>query len=375
MRVAIVTESFLPQVNGVANSVLRVLEHLRRLGHEALVLAPATQGKAPREYAGFPVEPLTCLPFPGYREVQVTTSTSFTVEAKLAAFKPDVVHLASPILIGYKGLIAAKRLNLPTVAVYQTDVPSYAGRYGMPLAEPLLWWRIRQMHRLATVTLAPSSAARRQLLDHGVPAVGLWGRGVDTVRFDPAHRDEAWRAAIAPGRKLIGYVGRLAAEKQVADLRVLSDIPATTTVVIGDGPARPDLETLLPRATFMGQRVGHDLARMLASFDVFVHPGELETFGQSLQESLASGVPVIAPARGGPLDIVRPSHTGWLYPPGDLRALRASVLDLIGDESKRRAFGRAARATTRDLTWDRVCDQLLSHYERAIFTHSVGDRV
>lgn len=374
MRIAIVTESFLPQVNGVTNSILRVLEHLRRLGHDALVLAPGNQGEAPREYEGFPVEPLTCVPFPGYREVQVTTSTSFTVEAKLAAFKPDVVHLAAPFLIGYKGLLAAKRLGLPTVALYQTDIPSYAARYGLALAEPLLWWRIRQMHRIATVTLAPSTAARQQLLDHGVPRVDLWGRGVDTTRFDPAHRDDAWRAEVAPGKKLIGYVGRLAPEKQVADLRVLADIPGTQTVIIGDGPTRPDLQSVLPHARFLGQRGGADLARLLASFDLFVHPGELETFGQSLQEALASGVPVIAPAKGGPIDIVQPSHTGWLYPPGDLPALRASVLDLIGDDAKRHAFARAARAATIGRTWDKVCDQLMGHYERAIFAHRVGDR-
>lgn len=368
MRIAIVTESFLPQVNGVTNSVLRILEYLHDHGHDAVVLSPGGPS-VPAHIHGFDVRPVTAVPLPGYRDVRVGTSTSATLESTLRDFAPDVVHLAAPFVIGYRGLLAANRLGIPTVAVYQTDVPSYASRYRMSVAEPLLWGRVRQIHRLATVTLAPSRSALRQLHAHQVPRVKMWGRGVDTVRFSPQFRDEHWRAEHARGRSIVGYVGRLAPEKQVADLRMLTDIPDTQLVIVGDGPERSRLERLLPDALFTGQLEGAALSRAFASMDVFVHPGELETFGQTLQEALASGIPVIAPAKGGPLDIVQPSHTGWLYPPGRLDVMRARVRDLLGDDAKRAAFSRSARDSTLGVSWEQVCDQLLDHYRQACVLH------
>ena len=163
------------------------------------------------------------------------------------------------------------------------------------------------------------------------------------MRFAPEHRDAAWRDAVAPrGERIVGYVGRLAPEKQVDDLRALADLPGTRLVIVGDGPSRPALERAFPDAVFTGHLSGAALAQAMAGFDVFVHPGESETFGQTIQEALASGVPVVATGTGGPVDLVRSSIDGWLYRPGDLRDLRARVGDLVGDEGKRRAFAAAA---------------------------------
>ncbi len=364
MRVAIAAESFLPHVNGVTNSVLRVLEHLRAVGHQAVVLAPAAG--APASYAGFEVVGLPCVPLPGYSQVRVTMSTRPTIARVLADFRPDVVHLASPFALGYRAAQASRWFGLPVVGVYQTDLPGYARRYGFPAAEPLLWSALRRIHSLATLNLAPSSAARTQLLAAGIGNVEVWGRGVDTERFDPGRRTSRVRAQLCadPDRPLIGYVGRLAAEKQVADLAVLADLGQL--VIIGDGPARADLERVLPNAKFTGHLGGEDLADALAAVDVMVHPGELETFGQSIQEALASGVPVIAPASGGPLDLIRPSHNGWLYRPGDLRSMRDFVADLLGDPRKRLAFAAAARAGVERRRWSDVCAELVGYYEQAV---------
>ncbi|MGY4719741.1 glycosyltransferase [Naumannella cuiyingiana] len=370
MRVAVVTESFLPQVNGVTHSVLRVLEHLRDNGHEAIVLAPSAGGRAPARYAGFPVVHLPSVAMPGYASFRVATTPQWLIERELSAFAPDVVHLAAPFAMGQRALAAARRLDLPTVAIYQTEIPTYAARYGLPQAEPLLWKWVRNVHQLATMTLAPSRAARKQLIDIGVRRVGLWGRGVDSVRFHPAKRDKAFRRRYARrGEMLIGYVGRLAPEKQVDDLEVLADLPGTRTVIIGEGPRRAELEQILPHAVFLGQRTGDELPRALASMDLFVHPGELETFCQSIQEAQASGVPTIAPARGGPIDLIDPSRTGWLYSPGDLAGMRAHVRDLLGDDRKRANFGAAARAAVEHRTWPYMCDRLLGHYAEAIAEH------
>lgn len=366
MRVAIITESFLPAMNGVTNSVLRVVEHLTRHGHRVLVVAPDAPG-LPRQWHGARVVGMASVGLPGYPQVRLAATPRLSLESTLAEFRPHVVHLASPINAGYRGLLAAEGLGLPTVAVYQTDVPAYAARYKVPALEQWLGDRVRRIHTSATLNLAPSTSGLAALARLGVTDAELWGRGVDGVLFHPGRRDEALRRQVAPPHhRLVGYLGRLAPEKQVADLHVLADLPDTTTVVIGDGPDRAELETRLPGAVFLGELRGEPLARALASLDVFVHPGELETFGQTIQEAMASGVPVIAPASGGPVDLVDPSRTGWLYPPGRLDELRRHVRDLTGDDVKRRAFGATARRATEPRTWAALGARLVGHYESAI---------
>ena len=169
---------------------------------------------------------------------------------------------------------------------------------------------------------------------------------------------------------MVGYVGRLAPEKQVEDLRAIADLPGVRLVIVGDGPDRPALERLLPGAHFAGFLGGEDLARAMASFDVFVHPGESETFCQTIQEAMASGVPVVATGAGGPLDLVHSSRDGWLYRPGDLAELRSRVLDLTGDDAKRRAFSVRAREAVAGRGWDRLGDELIEHYEAVAEAHA-----
>jgi phosphatidylinositol alpha 1,6-mannosyltransferase len=284
-------------------------------------------------------------------------------------FRPDVVHVASPFVLGWQALRAAELAGIPSVAVYQTDIPSYAEKYGVPGAAPALMRHLGRLHRRATLTLAPSSSAVERLAAAGVQddRVRIWRRGVDTERFAPGRRSERWRRGVAaPGDVIVGYVGRLALEKQVEDLRVITGLPGVRLVVIGDGPSRPALERLLPDAHFTGFLGGDALAEAMASLDVFVHPGERETFCQTVQEALASGVPVVATGAGGPLDLVRSSVDGWLYRPGDLEELRERVRDLAGDDAKRRAFGVRAREAVRGRGWDVLGDELIGHYEDVV---------
>ena len=309
-------------MNGVTHSILRVLEHLQERGDEVLVIAPSTQDTdVPDEVSGAHVHRLPSVPLAGYANVRVALGGVYRVKRILADYAPDVVHLASPFVLGWRAAQAAHQLGIPTVAIYQTEVPGYAARYGVPFLENWAWNRVEQIHLLASRTLVPSTFALNQLRGRGIPRVDMWRRGVDTQRFNPEKRDAGWRASVAPGgERLIGYVGRLAAEKQVEDLAVLADVPGTRLVIVGDGPQRKALEAALPQAVFTGFLGGDDLARAVASFDLFVHPGEFETFCQTIQEAMASGVPVVATGRGGPLDLVENSRTGWLYEPGDLAA-------------------------------------------------------
>lgn len=373
VRVALLAESFLPHMNGVTGSVLHVLRHLAAGGHQTLVIAPKA-GEVEADLHGARTELLRSVPLPSYPEVRVVFARAARLQALLRDFRADVVHLASPFVLGWQGIAAADALRIPTVAVYQTDVVAYAEKYGMPAATAIAASHVTRLHRRATLTLAPSSASMHQLETLGVDRVRLWRRGVDAVRFAPTRRDEAWRREVAPnGEVVVGYVGRLAPEKQVDDLRALAGLPGIRLVIVGDGPSRSGLERMLPGALFTGHLSGAELARTMAGFDVFVHPGESETFGQTIQEALASGVPVVATGVGGPLDLVRSSIDGWLYRPGDLDDLRARVADLVGDASKRRAFASAAREGVGGRTWEALGGQLLDHYRDAIMLRPIDD--
>lgn len=310
-------------------------------------------------------------PMPGYTEVRIATTSAATLRRRIDEFAPDVIHLASPMILGGRAVVAAQKAGVPTVAVYQTDIPGYTARYGMPFLENASWQLLRDVHNRATLNLAPSTATRDQMLEHGIERVHLWRRGVDTSLFSPSLRSAKLRARYAePEEKLVVYVGRLAPEKQVADLRVLHDMPGVRLLIVGDGPERDALRRDMPRARFAGFRSGTDLAAHLASADLFVHPGELETFGQTIQEAMASGLPVIAPRRGGPVDLVTPSRTGWLYTPGMLDELRDRAADLLFDDSKREAFGTAALESVRKRTWPVLSEQLRGYYRRAIEEHA-----
>jgi phosphatidylinositol alpha 1,6-mannosyltransferase len=227
----------------------------------------------------------------------------------------------------------------------------------------------RKIHTSVDRTLAPSSASLAQLEGLGVPGLGTWKRGVDLVQFDPAHRDEELRRRLAPeGQVLVGYVGRLAPEKEIELLRHLDVLDGVQVVVVGGGPSEADLRKALPNATFLGMLHGEELGAAYASLDVFVHTGRHETFGQSLQEAMASGVPVIAPEKGGPIDVVD-RGAGFLFPPGDGAALTAYVRLLVGDARLRTEIGARARRSVEGRSWHAVNETLVQHYREVIAEH------
>jgi phosphatidylinositol alpha 1,6-mannosyltransferase len=367
MRIAIVTESFLPDINGVAHSVVRVAEQLLRRGHAPVVVAPEPGHGQVAPELPYPVVRVPSVPLPVYRSLRVAMSAR-RVRDVLVGHEAEVVHLASPYVLGARAGTVARQLGLPTVAVYQTDLPAYAASYRLrDWGEAAAWRWLRRVHNNADRTLAPSSASAAALHEHGVQRVWLWGRGVDAQRFHPAHRSAALRRELAPGGELlVGYVGRLAAEKRVDLLAETSRLPGVRLVVVGDGPAAEALRRQVPGAYFLGTRRGAQLARIYASLDVFVHPGPFETFGQTLQEAAASGLPVVAPAAGGPLDLVEPGVTGYLVPPLDGGALAGAVAALALDPQRRRAYGAAGRALVQGRTWAGVGDELLDHYAAAV---------
>jgi len=367
MRVAIVTESFFPQVNGVTNTVRHTVDRLLETGHEPLIIAP---GPGLTCYRNVRVVRVRSMGLPGYRSFTLGLPDA-AVERELAEFRPDVVHLASPVMLGALGLRAARKLGIPTVAVYQTDVGGFARQYGIPAEAPIAKW-VGRIHRRSDRTLVPSSASYAQLDALGVTNMHVWGRGVSLDLFGPARRNPEVHAHWTrrrPGDVVVGYVGRLAHEKQVRRLAELADIPGTRLVIVGDGPERGWLEKRLPDAKFTGMLRGEDLAQAFACLDVFVHTGEAETFCQTVQEAMASGVPVVAPAAGGPLDLVDPGRTGLLYDPADLTSLRRTVAGLVGDTGLGQRLAQNALAQVADRSWACLVDELVHvHYASLLAT-------
>jgi phosphatidylinositol alpha 1,6-mannosyltransferase len=315
----------------------------------------------------YPVARMPSLPMPGYPGFRIAAAGS-GLRAALTGHGTELVHLASPFMLGGGGAFVASRLRLPMVAVYQTDMPSYARAYRFgPAGQVAAWRRVRRIHNAADRTLAPSTAAAASLHAHGIQQVWLWGRGVDTVRFDPAKRSEQLRAELAPnGEVLAGYVGRLAPEKRTELLAQVAMLPGVRLVIVGSGPAEAAARRAMPAAVFLGQRQGEELARIYASLDVFVHSGPHETFGQTLQEAAASGLPVVAPAAGGPIDLVGNGVTGFLVPPYDPGALADAVARLAADPRLRASQGRAARQRVLGRTWTALGDELIGHYEAVL---------
>lgn len=367
MRVVVVSESFLPTVSGVTNSVVKVLDHLARRGHEALVIVPAAG--APQEYAGFRVVEV---PSFAYRQFPVGLPSP-AVQRVIADFAPDIVHTASPFLLGAQAIASAKRLGIPSVAIFQTDVAGYARRNHLAAAEKLAWRVIKWIHGDATLTLVPSSASRADLERAGVERLASWGRGVDLQGYHPRNRTAPgvvqMRRRVAPGGEVIvGYVGRLAPEKQVERLAVLRGMPNLRLVIVGDGPSMPTVKRALKGmpVTYLGALRGEALAAAYACFDIFVHTGNEETFGQTLQEAHAAGLPVIAPRAGGPIDLVAHGENGLLFAPDANDELREWVQVLVSDPSLRARMGEAGRRSVLDRSWESVCDQLMRHYRSVL---------
>ena len=362
----VVTESFLPSLNGVTNSVLRILDTFKQRGIKALIIAPTAPSP---KYLGFDVIQTASFPL---KQFQVAVP-GLWLQNTIAAFNPDVVHVASPFILGGQAIAAAERLGIPSVAIYQTELTGYMDRYNLGAAKPLLDKAVATIHSPATLNLAPTAQTAQYLRDLGVPSVAVWGRGVDLDLFHPNRKLEAGtsklRADWAPnGEKIVGYVGRLAAEKQVHRMAELFNIPNTKFVIVGDGPERKRLETEFAGqpVIFTGKLSGLDLAAAYASFDVFAHFGTEETFGQTIQEAQAAGLPLVAPRSGGPVTLVEHGETGYLVNPTGKGAYNPFVEMLLSNDDARARIGENARRSVLKKSWEANNAVLLEHYGSAM---------
>lgn len=365
MRIAIVTESFLPSLNGVTNSVLRVVDTLKEAGHEVIIIAPTAPQK---RHLGFKVIRTLAVPF---MQFQIGLPP-IALQATLEDFQPDVVHVASPFFLGGQAIAIANKLGIPTVAIYQTDIAGYLQRYGMKFAKPVVDRFVAAIHGPATMNLAPTPESAAYLLKLGVERVGVWGRGVDLELFHPRNKSERatqeFKNTHLLGKKnLVGFVGRLAPEKQVHRMLELCSVPDTALVIVGDGPERKKLEALFAgkAVTFTGALRGAELARAYASLDAFVHYGTEETFGQTIQEAQASAVPVVAPAVGGPRFLIADHENGRLIDPEDTHGFTEAVVDILATPRLAARMGEAGRRSVLNKSWKANNESLLKTYRAA----------
>ncbi len=372
LRIALFTETFLPKIDGIVNTLCHLLDHLAARGHESIVFAPSG---GPRYYSKSRIVGLNGVPFPLYPELKLVPPV-ISVLDDLRSFQPDLVHVVNPVSLGYVGLRHARRLKLPLVASYHTDVPGFAKQWGLRFCYRPLVRFFRWIHNHADLNLCPSTVTQRELMAQGYRHVQVWTRGVDSNLFDPRCRDVGWRQRLSegePDKTLLLYVGRLSPEKRVDWLApVLDALPDARLAIVGDGPARSQLERQFANRAvhFTGYLSGLDLAAAYASADIFVFPSANETLGNVVLEAMASGLPVVAARSGGLLDHVVDGETGFLFEPESQDALVEAVRRLVDQPYLARAIGVKGRSHIVHQSWERVLDGLIAQYSALLESKS-----
>ncbi|HEX3985476.1 MAG TPA: glycosyltransferase [Acidobacteriaceae bacterium] len=368
MRIAIVTETFLPKIDGIVTMVLNTVACLRARGDEVLVFAP---GGGPQAVCGAQVIGMPSVRFPFYPELRVAAPRA-SMRRQLQAFQPDIFHLFEPSLLGVGGIYYGRALNVPVVISCHTNLPAYVHYYKLGFIEGSIWSLMRVRHRGAELNLCTSTVTLSDLQSHGIDRLALWDRAVDAQRFHPSKRSREMRWRLSQGepeKPLLLHVGRLSAEKDVASLRaVMEALPEARLAIVGDGPVRHELERHFAgvRTHFTGYLVGEELAAAYASADLFVMPSRTETLGLVILEAMASGCPVVACRDGGIPDAVEHEVTGLLCDPADRDGLARTVRRALTCGAELEAIRTRAREDVERRSWQEATDRLRVHYQQAI---------
>ncbi len=375
-RVAIFAESFLPKVDGVSKTAYLTTRYLQETGREVLVFAPDI---APTQIGPSKVVPMPSLGVRVAPETRIALP-NLMINQHLDAFQPDLIHLFSPALLSVSGMLAGRRRHIPVIANYQTDIPAYANHYGLSLfSRPSRNW-LRFIHNGCHLTLVPSTYTANQLHQSGYKRLRRWGRGVNTTHFSPQHRSDEWQERLLNGRDasnlVVIYVGRLANEKRIDLLLEVARTPGIALTIIGDGALRGELESQFAgtRTAFLGYLFGEELAQAYASADVFIFPSPSETFGQVVQEAMASGLPAVVINQGGVVDLVQDGETGYICEP-DTRSFAEAIERLRDYPEMRIKMAHEARCYAEAHPWSAIMAQLEGYYAEALRMSQRAERV
>ncbi len=373
MKIAFFTETFLPKVDGIVTRLTKTIDNLVQSGDEVVVFCP--EG-CPTEYKGAKIIGVAAMPLPLYPELKLGLPGPAVSDA-LENFKPDLIHVVNPAVLGLGGIWLAKSNNIPLIASYHTHLPKYLEHYGMGMLEPLLWELLKAAHNQALLNLCTSTAMVEELESKGIKRTALWQRGVDTETFKPEFRNQKMRNKLLgkyPDKNsLLIYVGRLSAEKQIERIKpVLEEIPDACLALVGDGPYRNQLEKIFEntQTNFIGYLSGDELASAYASGDIFLFPSSTETLGLVLLEAMAAGCPVIGANKGGIPDIINDEVNGCLYDPDGLDQGKSSLIEatkkILNNNNKKENMRVEARKESEKWNWNQATLQLKKYYEETL---------
>jgi len=373
MKIALFTETFLPKIDGIVTRLIHTVEHLQRAGDNVLIFSP--EGGL-TEYKGAKIYGVEGFPLPMYPELKMALPRP-SIGQKLEEFRPDIIHVANPAILGLAGLYYGKKLNIPLLASYHTHLPKYLHHYGFGMLEPLLWELLKGAHNQAELNLCTSTAMVEELRSHGIERVDLWQRGVDTEMYQPHFTSREMRDRLTQGHPdspLLLYVGRLGAEKEIDRIKpVLESIPNARLALVGDGPHRQNLEQYFAGTPtyFVGYLRGRELAEAYASADAFIFPSRTETLGLVLLEAMAAGTPVVAARSGGIPDIVTDGVNGYLFDPTDEEGAIAATQRLFARPEERENLRQNARNEAESWGWAAATNQLRRYYQSIVLAEAL----
>ena len=374
MRIGLVSDTYLPQVNGVTTVVRRIVKLLRAQGHDVAIVAPRYPDFVPpaaeRELR------IPSLPCPLYPEIRLSLPAFRRISEFLDEFEPELLHVHTEGTLGVAGRRYALARGLPLVTSFHTNFPQYSHDYGVGFLAPAVWRWLERFHAPAALTLTPGDGVRDELVRRGITQAVVWGRGVDTQLFHPGRRDSGWRRWLAGGddTAMVLHVGRLAREKNLDVLIEAWDLARSsmgqraTFVAAGEGPLARTIVSELPFVRMLGFLPRQHLATLYASADLCVFPSRTETCGLVALEAMSSGAGVIAADAGGFRESIRHGVTGLLVPPGDVDGYVDAIRKLVFDPARRFLLGAAARerALSRDVVPENA--DLLARYGDLIGT-------
>jgi glycosyltransferase involved in cell wall biosynthesis len=370
MKIALFTDTFLPQVNGVTNTIHRMIDYFKKENIEYKVFAPRYDDQAMPET----VEQYYSMKFFLYPECRLALPNFFRINKTFKDFQPDLVHNMTEFGMGLAGLIHAQKFGIPSVSTHTTNFSKYLKYYNLDLLEGFVDGYTAWFHEQNRLTFCATAGTERQVQALGVSRTASFSRGVDTELFSPAKRSRDFRKANGLDGKLVfSYVGRLSAEK---DLDILIDAygklhaqygERVGLVMTGEGPYLNLCKEKLPKDTvYTGFLKGEDLAVAYASADIFVCPSSTETFGNVVLEAMASGLTVLGADAGGVGENIRHGRTGLSFESGNAKALYLAMVSLLMAEDRRATLAAGGRAYALTRTWDSIFSELVEHYRFAI---------
>jgi len=366
LQVSVVTETYPPEINGVANTMHHLVEGLSQRGYRTHLIRPRQNGEWRTSCQGEQIETLVPgVPIPGYRGLRFGLPVYWRLRRMWRKARPDALYITTQGPLGHAALTTARTVGIPTLTGFHTQFHHYSSYYGLGLLKDGIVGTLRRFHNRSDGTLVPTTELREELESLGFRKVHVLSRGVSTELFDPRKRSEELRRSwgCSSASEVVLYVGRLAAEKNLelalhAFQGISSRNAKTRFVLVGDGPERERLLRTSPELILPGAKVGEDLAEYYASGDLFLFPSLTETFGNVVLEAMASGLPVIAFDYAAAGALIRSRENGIKAVVGDSDAFIESAVAAMGDDARLDAMGKGARATAEGMSWERIVAEM-----------------